>query len=512
MALSPNAPDYVSEVRGVINDLRQNYLTKQQLFQQDQQAKANLAFNYAQLQSQKENQAVQADIERQRLAASELANASQFETLKYNQQRQAAADDLAQRRYDLDAQKEINDVVLKRKELERDQSAGVLENEFRIAYEGDDKKKISEVMDKISNANLKSEQRTALYNNVMVGLQRKRQLEDVENNRNAVAPVGTLMTKLRSLDPTQYTPEEYKLQVRGIQDEFNTLKVTDNNLLGKFSSAVEDAMTLKQKERDSYVGRAIDEFTRSAEWKKLDPEDQRTYDALKAKGELSYQRLHGLTVDANTKKSIAILQQQDARNIALLEDLKKQYPNATYRDLSQNLPNLTPSNTLIDPETGELSKNFAAIQKDFDDKYNRGSFVFGVGYNPITGATAGMIPPTPPTPGATPIPTKSRSDFSVTQGKTATIPAAPEAQAQPVAPQPTATAQTPPATPATAPVAKQPKLDLKPETVAQIQTLWKSGYTGNFGKYPIKDLVARLKMQGVVFEEPQTQVAKPQKR
>jgi tRNA uridine 5-carbamoylmethylation protein Kti12 len=119
MALSPNAPDYVSQVRGIISDVREDYLKKQQLFQQQQQAGAQLALGYAQLSAQRDNQARQADLDSQRIELEGIKNQRDLEGLAYNRQRQAASDRLELDKLELiqeEKRQKIDEIDKKNKE------------------------------------------------------------------------------------------------------------------------------------------------------------------------------------------------------------------------------------------------------------------------------------------------------------------------------------------------------------------------------------------------------------
>jgi hypothetical protein len=119
MALSPNSPDYIGEVRGVINDLRQNYLTKQQLFQQQQQAAAQNALGYAQLNAQRENAALDSDYKNKVLEQNAIQEQSKNDAIlkkmdfdsrkdQFSMQKDAAALALDNKRYELSLDKEVN--------------------------------------------------------------------------------------------------------------------------------------------------------------------------------------------------------------------------------------------------------------------------------------------------------------------------------------------------------------------------------------------------------------------
>ena len=141
MALSPNAPDYISEVRGIIGDLRENYLKKQQLFQQNEQAKAQNALGYAQLAAQRENAALDSEYKTRALEQSALQEDAKNQALlqkaqleaqkdKYAMYKDAVAQDLNQRKYELDVDKEARDARKEADDLARKKAAGARMAEF----------------------------------------------------------------------------------------------------------------------------------------------------------------------------------------------------------------------------------------------------------------------------------------------------------------------------------------------------------------------------------------------
>lgn len=131
------APDYVSQVRGVINDLRENYLQKQQLFQRQQEAAASNALGYAQLQASRDNANLNRDLQDRQLEFSYLQEANRAQQAQekldadqraqqYNLFKDQIGQDLAERKYQLDsykearsAQKEAIDALGKRQASER---------------------------------------------------------------------------------------------------------------------------------------------------------------------------------------------------------------------------------------------------------------------------------------------------------------------------------------------------------------------------------------------------------
>jgi hypothetical protein len=117
MAITPNAPDYVSQVRGILSDLQEDNLKKQQLFQQEQQQNANRALQYAQLNASRDTAAMQAGLNERQLEFNYLQEANKAQQAKdkldydaknqqYELYKDALARDLNERKYNLDVAKE----------------------------------------------------------------------------------------------------------------------------------------------------------------------------------------------------------------------------------------------------------------------------------------------------------------------------------------------------------------------------------------------------------------------
>ena len=151
MPLSPNSdPSLINQVREIIGDLREDYIKKQQLFQQNQQAQAQIGLGYAQLAAQKENSARDADVKMasiQQSAASDYAkldqmqNASRVEQARanYTLNKDAVKQDLDERKFELDAQKEKREVDKEENKFLMDQVAGTSLAEFARYAANDDK-------------------------------------------------------------------------------------------------------------------------------------------------------------------------------------------------------------------------------------------------------------------------------------------------------------------------------------------------------------------------------------
>lgn len=136
-----SAPDYTSLVRAVVNDVRQNYLQKQELFQRQQEAEANRALQYAQLDAQAENARRSADLQDKQLEfnyfqegirgaqAKEKLEADAKKT-QYELYKDALNQDLAERKQRLDEFSAIRDAQKDSQKLFSQQTSAARLAEF----------------------------------------------------------------------------------------------------------------------------------------------------------------------------------------------------------------------------------------------------------------------------------------------------------------------------------------------------------------------------------------------
>jgi hypothetical protein len=392
MALSPNAPDYVSQVREIIGDLRDNYLKKQQLFQQDEQAKAQVGLGYAQLAAQRENSARQAQLESQRIQAASIDNERQLEQYRSGLGQKSFENELAYGKFQLDQQKELDKLEEKRILEEKDKTAGALEQKFRVAQLSGDPARISAAMEDISNANIDRLQRTAIYDNVYGGIQKNRELAQAEQNLKTATPARALGDRLNLLNPRDYTPDQYVAEVDKVDNEFRALNNTDPRVNEPFSKIRMDAMSKLEKYRQSEIGQMMDSFEDLAEQGRLDPEYQKQYDDLKSNpAKYTTKAVQGLAFKRNKANSIAELEAIDRRFAGISENLITQNPGLSitktdpqtgesYRTFTYESPDLTPRegyNATIDPDTGLLTKAAQDRIKKWEDEVTSPNFLYG---------------------------------------------------------------------------------------------------------------------------------------
>jgi len=221
MALSPNAPDYVSQVRGIIGDVRENYLKKQQLFQQEQQAAAQIGLGYAQLATQRENSARDADIKMaslQQSAASDYAKLNQLQNnaaleqarSNYTLNKDAMRLDLDERKFEFDKQKEKREADKEANKYVQDQIAGTSLAEFARYAANNDQKEIIDWYNKqiINSGNLANfSQLMTQASAVTEAMQKAAQSQRVQNSipeLNKVLEEGSqLQSRLSLMSPDE---------------------------------------------------------------------------------------------------------------------------------------------------------------------------------------------------------------------------------------------------------------------------------------------------------------------
>ena len=247
MALSPNAPDYVSQVRGIIGDLRDNYLKKQQLFQQQQQAQAQIGLGYAQLNANRENAARQADLDQTRLENQNLQYQNDLAKYQQGLTQKSFDNDLAERKFSFDRQKEL----LKAKEDARarqlEENSAVMQSELEAAYSSGDP-------DKIQQASLRASQimqNTAGYLKVAksakeaVNTQRAMERENI--NLNTQDQAYEIASAPMSLNLEVMTPAELDAATQNLSASYNQLRNSDPTIRKMFQENLNNARATYSK-------------------------------------------------------------------------------------------------------------------------------------------------------------------------------------------------------------------------------------------------------------------------
>lgn len=460
MPLSPNAPDYVGQVRGILDDLRGDYLKRQQLFQQQQQAIAQNALGYAQLSAQRENSARQADLDSQRIEASNLNGQRELAQLNAQLGQKQIDNQLAYGKYNLEQQKEERKLQAEKDARDQDRTAAALEQKYRVATLKGNQNEIESVLDEIGQSNLERAQRISITQNVHAGLEANRKLEEADRNMRTATPARAVASSIQSLNPQDLTPDQFMARIDEHDTQFRDFNNTDPRVNDDYSKARSTALDRLQKYRGSVVGQQIDTFTDLADQGRLEPEWQKQYDDLKKSSNFSAKAIQGLMFKRNKVGSIAELQAIDNRFSNISQNLINQNPGLaivktdpvtgeSYKTFTYPIPDLTPREgygATIDPETGLITKAAYDKAKKWEDEVTSPNFLYGqvpmIRQFQTQQANVPQMPPTgaPATKQgkavvqSAPLPFRSGSTFDIGQPETAVIPTAPKTQRSQISP------------------------------------------------------------------------------
>ena len=499
--MTPVAPDYVNQVRGIIGDLRENYLKKEQLFQQEQQEKNRLALSYTQLGQQAANQAQQAQVDTMRISAAQAQNASELVRAQAAAQGKALDRDLDERKFKWDQLKTLQDLEQKQVERDQDLAASRLEDEGRIALESDDPTKLIEWTNKMAGSILNSKQRNDVYKNAMALVSTKRQLDQDRVNVKTQGQAIDLINEINFTEVNGLSPQALRNKIDDVTKRFSDLGNRDEKLATSLSSVTQAVAKRHDDHLKSELGISLGEFEDRANLGQLIPDYQKKWDDLQndpkfateeAKASTDYvNKKRRIMFDANKAESIETLKAMDAQNIRIGERLMAQnkYLGApqvdpktgeTVKDFPMAPPDLTPLvgyDGAIDPQTGKLTKTVKEANKRWIDDVQKSGFLDrpdtfmrmtqGLGMAPITGQSKEELEKTASLkPRVT-----SPSKFEMVQAPgTATIPTAPGSQ----------------------------KVQLSPDTmakVAEVVSLYNSNPDALYRGQPVRDVVAKLKQQ-----------------
>jgi hypothetical protein len=502
--MTPVAPDYVGQVRGIIGDLRENYLKKQQLFQQDQQEQNRLALSYAQLDQQAENRAQEAQINTARIAAADAQNASEMVRAQASAQSKALDRDLDERKFKWEQLKTLQDLEQKQTERQQELSAGNLENEFRLALESDDPTKLIEVTNKASGSILNIKQRNDTYKNAMALVSAKRQLDQDQKNIKTQGQAIDLINEINFTKVDGLSPEALRNKIDDVNKRYAALGNRDERLASSLSSVTQTVAKRHDDYLKSELGISLGEFEDRANLGQLIPDYQKKWDELtndpkyaseEAKSTTEYvNKKRRIMFEANKAESIQALQAFDAQNIEIAKRLMDQnkYLGAvrvdpqtgeTVKDFPIAPPNLTPTvgyDGAIDPQTGKLTKIIKEANKRWVDDVQKPGFLDrpdtfmrmtqNLGMAPVTGQTKEELDKTASLKPRISSPSK----FEMVQAAgTTTIPTAPSTQGS-------------------------TKVQLSPETmskIAEVVNMYNANPDALYRGRPVREVVAKLKQQ-----------------
>lgn len=391
MALSPNSPDYVSEVRGVINDLRQNYLQKQQLFQQEQQNQAQIGLSYAQLAAQRENQQRQASLDEQRLAIQGLQNQRELENLAYNRDRQATADRLEQMKYGLledEKQQKMQEIERKKQE---EAESGRLYSAIRDARISGDPEKIAKAEGALDNSTLSGVVKSQMLDRLDLAMERKRLIDEKVANQEKRPQANSLLVQAANLPLDRMSPEDASLALNDLEVKFSQLGITDDTNK-QFATILSQKNAQLAKLANDVVISGISQLNADgAAGNVLSPKHQEKYDAIKKQypnwqdrmnNPDAFNQLRGLAKDINKDDTQNYLEDTKTRFMINQKNLVEKNPALGVETIDPAtgekrvtfvlaMPNLNLTDRDIDPRTGKLLKSKQEEINDYERVLSR---------------------------------------------------------------------------------------------------------------------------------------------
>lgn len=418
MPITPTAPDYVSQVRGIIGDLREDYIKKQQLFLQERDQDNKLALSYAQLDLQKDqlnmqmgNAARELELGRLKIAAAAQATTSQAAieqsryAAEYAKANAASYDkmqkaDLEERKFNFDLWKEDKKLQDEQRIREADTNSGRLQQEGFIALNSDDPTKLIEWTNKLAGSILSQKQRNDVFTNALSLVEAKKKLEQDSINIRTQPKALEIVQGLNMLDVSRLTPDQLAGSLQQATDSFKSLGNTDSKLNDVFMSVSQEVAKRQTDFRQKEYGKSLDSFLKTAAIGELDPQAQKEWNQLQQDFPDDQARVSSsdysdsvrrLMFQTNKRKSIEQLRAMDKQNLSIVENLVTQNPGLaatktdpqtkqSYKVFPYPTPDLTPSignDGAIDPDTGLLTKSIIDSNKKWTAEVTSPSFLLG---------------------------------------------------------------------------------------------------------------------------------------
>jgi hypothetical protein len=391
MALSPNAPDYVSQVRGVINDLRQNYVQKQQLFQQEQQAQAQIGLGYAQLASQRENQARQASLDEQKIAVQSLQSQRELESLAFSRQRQSASDRLESQKFDLlqeEKNQKMQEIQNKNKE---EAESGRIYSLIRDARLSNDPQKIAEAEGQLDNSTLSGVVKSQMLDRLDIAMERKRQVDEKVANQEKRPEANALLVQAANLPLDRMSPEDSSLALNDLEMKFSKLGITDDTNKQFAAVLSQKNAQLAKLSNDVVLGGISQLNADGAAGNVLGPKHQEKYDAIKKQfpnwqdrmdNPDAFNQLRGLAKDIHKDETQKYLEDVKTRFMINQKNLVEKNGNLGIETIDPvtgdkritfvlAMPNMNLTERDIDPRTGKLLKGKQEEIEDYNRVLNR---------------------------------------------------------------------------------------------------------------------------------------------
>jgi hypothetical protein len=362
MALSPNAPDYVSAVRGVLSDLRQNYVQKQQLFQQEQQAQAQIGLGYSQLAAQRENQARQAGLDEQKIALQGLQNQRELENLAYNRDRQAAADRLDASKFDLlqeEKQQRMQEIDNKNKE---EAESGRLYSVVRDARLSGDPDKIAKAEGELDNSALSAALKGQILDRLDIADARRMKLQTDLEIKQKRPQVNNVLAQAANLPIDRMLPDDAQDALNKVFTDFQNIGSPDPDSANKLNSILSQKQNQLLKLRDDVTIQGISQLVEDGAQENFFARQypgpagvafQKRYDEI-VKGVPKDQRINDPTIFSRLKGLAADIHLVDTQES--LDNTKARFTIAQENLVKKNASLGIPT---VDPVTGDARITFA---------------------------------------------------------------------------------------------------------------------------------------------------------
>jgi hypothetical protein len=381
MALSPNAPDYVSQVRGIIGDLRENYLKKQQLYQQNEQAQAQIGLGYAQLAAQRENSARQADLDSQRIQAASIDNERQLEQYRSGMMQKSFENDLAERKFNFERQKELIKAQEEERKRRQEENSSVMQNELETAYSSGDPYKIQEASLKASQTMQNTADYLKIAKAAKEAVNTQRAMEQENINLKTQDQAYAIASSPMSLNLETMTPTELDSATKDLTTSYSQLRNTDPTIRKMLQENINNARAAHAKLMSDEDASSMASLVQLGTFKSLG-DGQEQFDKIMAKypPEIRstspgyFEDMKNFALVYNKSKAIKALEKDDIAMHNLASALVKMYPDqavqteggVTWSDPPPSLEEEIGDDGTINPRTGARTKaSKKAVQEWF---------------------------------------------------------------------------------------------------------------------------------------------------
>jgi hypothetical protein len=497
-----NAPNYIGEVRGIVDDLRNNYIKKQQLALQAQEQNNRMFLGLANLSQQSDLSQAKIDADLQQTETNKNVQLAQLNSQRYAASAQSAKDlaqsDLNERKFQFDLWKENNALEKEQREREQEIASARLLQEGVVALNSDDPTKKIEWANKSVASILNGKQQADLWTNALTIVNTKRKLESDITNLKTQEPALAITRDLNKLDVSSMTPDQFAAELEDYNKRFQSLGNTDPKINDLYMSTSQEVAKRQHDFRQKEYGQVMDSFLRSGNLAQLDAQTQKEFDRIhslfpegpaRSSNDFSIQ-LQRLMFQSNNEKSQTNLADLTQEANAIEENIVAQNPSLAavrtdpktgekYKVFPYSAPNLTPVvgfNGTIDPDTGLVNKQTLQAYAKWKAEVTSPTFLLGQvpfirGLNmgaPMIESPAGKKQ----IEEAAAIPFRSSNVYNpqvVAAPGTAVIPTAPGA----------------------------PKVQLSEDTVAKVVNLYNTNPDALIGNKSVKEVVARMLATGI---------------